>query len=117
MFRPEASHEERDIHFSLAEWRHLYWKHIKAVIEVASECPCVDIVFQITVCGRDESGIDRFGIRGIPKPNNVRSGGTRRPVSLTVFKTAVSLLRGARDGFDSHALPPHKRNLGVLAIP
>jgi hypothetical protein len=47
-------------------------------------------------------------------PNNVQGGGTRWPVSLTVFKTAVSFLRGARDGFDSHVLPPHKRNLGVL---
>src|SRR5579859_1096532 len=64
MFRQEGSHEEWDIYSSVAQRGHFYWKHIKAVIEVASKCSRVDIVFQITVCSRDESGIDRLGIRG-----------------------------------------------------
>ena len=64
MFCHEGRHEKWYIHFSVAQWGHLYWKHIKAVIEVFSKCPNLDIVFQITLSSRDESGVDWLGIRG-----------------------------------------------------
>jgi len=34
-------------------------------------------------------------------------------VVLAVFKAVVSLLRGARGGFDSHTLPPRLINLQI----
>src|SRR5260370_7779320 len=64
MFCQEGRHEEWDILFSLAQWGHLYWKHIKTVIEVSSKCPLFDSVVQITMRGRDESGVDWLGVRG-----------------------------------------------------
>jgi len=64
MFCQEGRYEEWDISFSLAQWGHLYWKHIKTVIQVSSKRPIVDSVFQITMRGRDESGVDWFGVRG-----------------------------------------------------
>src|SRR5258707_6829707 len=64
MFSQEGRYEEWDIPFSLAQWGHLYWKHIKTVIQVSSKRPIVDSVFQITMRGRDESGVDWFGVRG-----------------------------------------------------
>src|SRR5579859_4471078 len=64
MFCQEGHHEEWDIHLSLAQWGHLYRKHIKTVIEVFSEGPHVDGVFQIAMCSRDESGVDWLGVRG-----------------------------------------------------
>jgi len=36
----------------------ILWKHIKTVIQVSSKRPIVDSVFQITMRGRDESGVD-----------------------------------------------------------
>src|SRR5260370_19259693 len=64
MFCQEGSDEEWDILFSRAQWGHLYWKHIKTVIEVSSKCPLFDSVAQITMRGRDESGVDWLGVRG-----------------------------------------------------
>src|SRR6266850_4074947 len=64
MFCQEGRHEEWDILFSLTQWGHLYWKHIKTVIEVSSKCPLFDSVVQITMRGRDESGVDWLGVRG-----------------------------------------------------
>src|ERR1700674_3784377 len=64
MFCQEGRHEKWDIHFSLAQWGHLYWKHVKTVIEVSSKCPLVDGVFQITIGSCDESGVDWLGFRG-----------------------------------------------------
>src|ERR1700747_2801860 len=64
MFCQEGRYEEWDIHFSVAQWRHLDWKHIKTVIQVFSKRPFVDSVFQITMCSRDESGVDWLGVRG-----------------------------------------------------
>src|SRR5947207_13226768 len=64
MFCRQGRYEEWDVHFSVAQRGHFYWKHIKAVIEVASKCSRVDVVFQITVCSRDESGVDWLGVRG-----------------------------------------------------
>src|SRR5260370_6723447 len=46
------------------QWGDRYWKHTKTVIQVSSKCPLVDSVFQITMRGRDESGVDWLGIRG-----------------------------------------------------
>src|SRR6266568_5371492 len=64
MFCQEGRYEEWDIPFSLAQWGHLYWKHIKTVIQVSSKRPIVDSVFQITMRGRDESSVVCFGGRG-----------------------------------------------------
>src|SRR5216684_4122564 len=64
MFCQEGRYEEWDIPFSLAQWGHLYWKHIKTVIQVSSKRPIVDSVVQITMRGRDESGVDWLGVRG-----------------------------------------------------
>src|SRR6266478_4320020 len=64
MFCQEGRHEEWDILFSFAQWGHLYWKHIKTVVEVSSKCPLFDSVVQITMRGRDESGVDWLGVRG-----------------------------------------------------
>src|SRR5260370_16782037 len=64
MFCQEGRYEEWDIPFALAQWGHLYWKHIKTVIQVSSKRPIVDSLFQITMGGRDESGVDWLGVRG-----------------------------------------------------
>src|SRR5260370_20579677 len=64
MFCQEGRYEKWDIAFSLAEWGQGYWKHIKTVIEVSSKCPLFDSVVQITMRGRDESGVDWLGVRG-----------------------------------------------------
>src|SRR5216683_1095154 len=69
MFCQEGRYEEWDIPFSLAQWGHLYWKHIKTVIQVSSKRPIVDSVFQITMCSRDESGVDWLGVRGTHGPD------------------------------------------------
>src|SRR5467141_1309054 len=64
MFCQEGRYEKRVIPFSLAQFGHRYWKHIKTVIHVSSKCPLVDSVFQITMRGRDDAGVYWFGVRG-----------------------------------------------------
>jgi hypothetical protein len=64
MLFQEGRREEWDILFSLAQWGHLYWNHIKTVVEVSSKCPLVDSMFQIAMRSRDESGVDWLGVRG-----------------------------------------------------
>src|SRR6266849_5937169 len=95
MFCQEGRYEEWDIPFSLAQWGHLYWKHIKTVIQVSSKRPIVDSVFQITMRGRDESGVDWFGVRGTQGTDFLLLNYAKKRVPVSAASTSPFLFVSA----------------------